>query len=350
MRAGKNTDFAREITNLVGGASVAAFVFVQNAGAECFFLQIVERLGDFEGSGCGKFFQDLRFDLVLESFDGFVAIDFRRLINGGFDPRSRNAVGDLEEFVFHEKKGGLAFLFSVGSSQLFLDLDDRLDGLLGEFEGGLEFSFGEFFGTAFDHERFVFRANVNEVEIALGILVMGWIRDKFSRNACNANGGDGASPRDVGDHEGGGGSVEGKNIGIVLAVGAKKDGDDLSVVKIAFGKEGTKGAIDHPAGQDLFFGRATFPAEVASGDATYGGSFFLIFNGEREEVLAVFDFRGRDCSDDDDRFTHGDEGSAVGEFGEFSRFDVKVAVAQAGSKGFVVGAHSWMGSVGRNKA
>jgi hypothetical protein len=29
---------------------------------------------------------------------------------------------------------------------------------------------------------------------------------------------------------------------------------------------------------------------------------------------------------------------------------VKVAVAQAGSKGFVVGDHSWMGSVGRNKA
>lgn len=196
----------------------------------------------------------------------------------------------------------------------------------------------------------MFRANVYEVEIALGILVMGGIRDKFSRNACDANGGDGSSPRDVGDHESGGGSVEGKNIGIVLAIGAKKDGDDLSVVKIAFGKEWTKGAIDHPAGQDLFFGRATFPAEVASGDATYGGSFFLIFNGEREEVLAVFDFRGRDCSDDDNRFAHGDEGSAVGEFGKFAGFDVKVAVAQAGSKGFVVGAHSWMGSVGRNKA
>lgn len=196
----------------------------------------------------------------------------------------------------------------------------------------------------------MFRANVNEVEIALGILVMGGIRDKFARNACDANGGDGSSPRYVGDHEGGGGAVQGKNIRIVLAIGAKKDGDDLSVVKIAFRKEGAKGAIDHPAGEDLFFGRTTFPTEVTSGDAAYSGGFFLIFNGEREEVLAVFDFRGRDCSDDDDRFTHGDEGSAVGEFGEFACFDVKVAVAQAGSKGFVVGAHSWMGSVGHNKA
>lgn len=139
--SGENTDFAREITDLIGGASVAAFVFVQNAGAERFFLEIVERLGDFEGSGCGKFFQDLRFDLVFKSFDGFVTIDFRRLINGGFDPRSRHAVGDLEEFVFYEKKGAWRFFFR-GRSQLFLDLDDRLNGLLGEFEGRLEFGFG----------------------------------------------------------------------------------------------------------------------------------------------------------------------------------------------------------------
>ena len=196
----------------------------------------------------------------------------------------------------------------------------------------------------------MFRANVYEVEIALGILVMGGIRDKFSRNACDANGGDGSSPRDVGDHEGGGSAVESKNIRIVLAIGAKKDGDDLRVVKIAFRKEGAKGAINHPAGEDLFFGRATFPAEVASGYATNGSGFFFVFDGKREEVLAVFDLSGGDSSDDDNRFAHGDEGSAVGEFGEFASFDVKVAVAQAGSKGFVVGVHSWMGSVGRNKA
>ena len=45
MGTGKDTDLAREIADLVGGASVAACVFVQNAGAECFFLEVVERLG-----------------------------------------------------------------------------------------------------------------------------------------------------------------------------------------------------------------------------------------------------------------------------------------------------------------
>ena len=66
--------------------------------------------------------------------------------------------------------------------------------------------------------------------------------------------------------------------------------------------------------------------------------------------MAVFDFRSGHCGDDDDCFAHGDEGSAVREFGKFASFDVEVTVAQAGSKGFVVGAHSWMDSVGRYKA
>jgi hypothetical protein len=48
-----------------------------------------------------------------------------------------------------------------------------LDGVLGEGEGCFELFFGEFTGAAFDHERFGFGADVNEVEIALGIFVMG---------------------------------------------------------------------------------------------------------------------------------------------------------------------------------
>jgi len=175
--SGKNADFACEIADLVSRATVATFVFVQNAGSEGFFLEVIERLGNFERSGRGEFFQDLSFDLVLQGFDGFVAIDFRGLINSGFDPRSCNAVGDLEEFVFDEEEGSLAFLFSARCGQLFLDLDDRLDGLLGELESGFEFSFGEFFGAAFDHEGFVFGADVDEVEITFGILVMSGVRD-----------------------------------------------------------------------------------------------------------------------------------------------------------------------------
>lgn len=115
MGTGKNTDLAREIADLVGGASVAAFVFVQNTGAEGFFLEVVERLGNFKWGGGGEFLEDLGFHLVLESFDGFIAVDLGGLIDGGFDAGTGHAVGDFKEFVFDEEKGSLAFLLSVGS-------------------------------------------------------------------------------------------------------------------------------------------------------------------------------------------------------------------------------------------
>jgi len=103
-----------------------------------------------------------------------------------------------------------------------------------------------------------------------------------------------------------------------LAIGAEKDGDDLGIVEVAFGEEGTERTIDHSASENLFFGGAAFSAEVATGDATHGSGFFFVLDGEREEVLAVFNFGSRDCGDDDNGFAHSDEGGAVGEFGKFA--------------------------------
>ena len=95
----------------------------------------------------------------------------------------------------------MALLFSAGCGQLFLNLDDGLNGLLGEFEGCLKFGFWKLFGAAFDHEGFVFRPDVNEVEVALGVFVMGGVGDKLSGDPGDAHGGDGAGPRNIGDHE-----------------------------------------------------------------------------------------------------------------------------------------------------
>ena len=330
MGARKNADLARESTNLVGGTSVASFIFVEDAGAEGLFLEVIESLGNLEWGGSGEFLEDLGLNLIFEGVDGLVPCDFGRLVDGGFNTGARDAVGDLEEFVFDEEERGLALCLTAGSGEFFLNFDDGLDGVLSEGEGGFELFFGEFASAAFDHERFGFGADVNEVEIALGIFVMGGVGDKFSGDASDADGGDRTSPRNIGDHEGGRCAVEGKDIGIILAVGAEENGVDWGVVVVAFGKGGAERAFDHPAGKDFFFGGAAFAAEVASGDATDGGGFFFVFDGEGEEVLAIFDFGGRDGGDDDDGFTHGDEGGAVGEFGKFSGFDGEVAIADTG--------------------
>jgi len=247
MGARKNADLACESTNLVGGTSVASFIFVEDAGAEGFLLEVIESLGDFEWGGSGEFLEDLGLNLIFEGVDGLVPCDLGRLVNGGFNAGACDAVGNLEQFVFDEEKRGLALCLTTGSGEFFLNFDDGLDGVLSEGEGGFELFFGEFTGAAFDHEGFGFGADVNEVEIALGIFVMGRVSNELAGNASDADGGDGTGPRNIGDHEGGRGAVEGKDIGIILAVGAEENGDDLGIVVVAFGKEGAQGAIDHPA-------------------------------------------------------------------------------------------------------
>ncbi len=173
MGARKNADLACESANLVGRTSVASFIFVEDAGAEGLFLEVIESLGDLEWSGSGEFLEDLGLNLVFEGVDGLVSCDLGRLVDGGFNTGARNAVGDLEEFVFDEEERGLALCLAAGSGEFFLNFNNGLDGVLGEGEGCFELFFGEFTGAAFDHERFGFGADVNEVEIALGIFVMG---------------------------------------------------------------------------------------------------------------------------------------------------------------------------------
>ena len=296
-------------------------------------------MGNFKGSRSRKLFKDLGFYLFLEGFHRFVSLDFGRLIDGGFDPGTGDAVGDFEELVLHQKQGSLAFLFTGSRGEFFLDLDDGLDCLLGEFEGSFEISLRKFFGAAFDHEGFVFGSDIDEIEVAFGVFVMGRVGDKLSIHSGDANGTDGSGPWDIGDHEGGGGAVHRKNIRIVLPVGTEKDGNDLCIVEIPLGEQRAERAVDHPAGENFFFRRAAFAAKIASGNPTHGGSLFLVFDGEGKEILAVLDLGGGDGGYDNDRFSHGDEGGPVCKFGKLAGFDVNFAIAHAGGKFFMGLAH-----------
>ena len=73
MGARKNADLACESANLVGRTSVASFIFVEDAGAEGLFLEVIESLGDLEWSGSGEFLEDLGLNLVFEGVDGLVS-------------------------------------------------------------------------------------------------------------------------------------------------------------------------------------------------------------------------------------------------------------------------------------
>ena len=112
-----------------------------------------------------------------------------------------------------------------------------------------------------------------------------------------------------------------EDVGVVFTIGAEQDGDDLGVVEITLREQRTQRAVRHAAGEDFLFGGAAFALEVTTGEHAGGGGFFLVFHGEREPGLAVFDLGGGNGGDEDDGVTAADGDGTVGEFGEFAGFD-----------------------------
>src|SRR5690606_13501894 len=98
----------------------------------------------------------------------------------------------------------------------------------------------------------------------------------------NADRSDGTGEGNIGDAEGRGGSVDAEDIGIVDPVGTEEQGDDLGVIKVSLGEKGAKGAVRHPAGEDLLFGGAAFTFEITTRETARGSGLFLVFDRERE--------------------------------------------------------------------
>jgi len=62
--------------------------------------------------------------------------------------------------------------------------------------------------------------------------------------------------------------------------------DDLRIAAPAVGEQRPDRPVDQPRGQRLLLGRTTFALEIAAGDAACSVEFFLIIDGERQEVDA----------------------------------------------------------------
>ena len=205
--------------------------------------------------------------------------------------------------------------------EFLLDADHFLRVSVGEFERLDEVLFGNFMSRAFDHDDVVFRADVNEIEIALVALVVGRIRDELAIHSPDAHGADRTGERNVGNSQRGGGAVDRENVGIILTIRAQEHRDDLGVVKIARGKERTQRAIRHARGERFLFGRAAFAFEIAAGKFADRGRLFAVIDRERKPILAFLDFGGGDGADEHHGVAAGNDDGAVGELRDFAGFD-----------------------------
>ena len=89
-----------------------------------------------------------------------------------------------------------------------------------------------------------------------------------------------------------------RNVRIDLGIDRHHRRDDLHFVVEAVREQRPDRTIDQPAGQRFLFRRAAFALEKAAGDAAGGVGFFLVVDGQREEVLAGLRGFGGDDGDE----------------------------------------------------
>ena len=113
------------------------------------------------------------------------------------------------------------------------------------------------------------------------------------------------------------------DVGLVLAVVGEDLRDHEDLVVEAFREQRADRAVDQAAGQRFLFGRAALALEEAARDAPGGREFFLVVDGQREEVLARLDRLGGGDRAEHDGFAEGREHRAVGLTGNAARFELE---------------------------
>ena len=115
---------------------------------------------------------------------------------------------------------------------------------MGGVEGFDHVGFGDLLHLAFHHHDVVDGGGDDHVDVGVLHLFDGGVDDHLAINAADADFGDGAFPRDVGDGEGGGGGEAGQGVGQVVAV-ARDEGDEhLRLGVEVVGEERAEGAVN----------------------------------------------------------------------------------------------------------
>ena len=178
-----------------------------------------------------------------------------------------------------------------------------MDRFLGEPQGRDEIDIGDFVRRAFVHDDVMLVADVDEVEVGCGLLLVGRIDDKFAFDAADAGGAQRAGPGNIRNHQGSRGRENGEDVRIILSVGGHQDGLHLDFVVPALGEEGADRAVRETAGEDFLFGRPAFAFEIATRETAGGGGALTVIHGEREEFLAGFGLGSGNGGRQDDGFT-----------------------------------------------
>ena len=319
VRPRQDTDFAGDGPDFFEGAAVEAYALVDDAVAHHLFLVVAEQSGHPRGVVA-----DLRVDgrdhLGLEQV---VAVGPGHLVRGGHYLSHAGGSGLLDQpaqvFVHHRRRH-----LTLGPAdlalQVELQIDERLDGGMGEEDRLEHHVLAQFTDLALDHDHGVAGTGDHQVESGLLELTLARIEHVLAVDVADPGRGNGAGERDVGDHQRGGGAVHGQDVRIELLVGGEDGGDQLGLAGVAVRKERPQRPVDQPAGEHLFLARpADLAPEIAAGDAAGGIHPLLIFDGQRQEAQVLGPLLGHHRDQHLDVAAGHDHG-AVGLFGHLAGF------------------------------
>ena len=328
--AGQEADHRLDRANGLGVAAVDAAAVLEDGAANDLGLELLHQLQGAEVGGRIRRFE--------------IGERFARLLASGVDRGlPLLLVGQLVGSVEVLADDALELGLGVGLVFEGVELPRILGGLFGELDdpfahlpgGGVgehhcaeHDVFRQLLGFGFDHHHGVERPGNDQVELALFDLGLGRVEDIFAVLEADAGAADRTHERNTRETQRCGRGAHGDDVGLVLTVVGQHLGDDENLVVETLGEQRPEGAVDQAAGQRFLFGRAALALEEAAGDAAGSGEFFLVVDGQREEVLSRLDVLGGSDRAQDDGFAEGRENRAVGLAGDAARFELEGLAAK----------------------
>ena len=185
-----------------------------------------------------------------------------------------------------------------------------------EFYGSYDVLFRDFFRARLDHDDAISRADDHDVELADGALGVGGVDDEVAIDEADAHRAHGTVKRNVGKGKRAAGTVDAEHVGIVFLIRRVNERDHLGLVAEGFREQRTDGPVDLAAGQDFLFAGTSLALDEAARNASAGVGKLAVFDGEREEVYALFGVGRRHGRAEDGVVARGGERGAGGLLGD----------------------------------
>ncbi len=288
MGARQEADHRLDRTDLGGGAAVDALAVLQDGATDDLGFQLLGQLdAGHHGLGVEAVFREHRLRLGAGFVQGVRAGRLVGQLVGGGDV----ATDQILELGLQRAEIVALGHFPRILGGLFGQLDDRVDDLLARFMGeqdGAEHDvFRQFLGFGFDHHHGVAGGSDDQVEFAGLHFVQRRVQLIFAILVTDAGSADRTHEGHARQGQGSGSSDHRDDVGLALAIERHHLGNDVDFVVEAFGEERADRTVDQARNQGFLLGGATLTLEETTRNAAGGRIFFLIVNGQREEVLAV---------------------------------------------------------------